>query len=437
LWPVALFDWRVSFLERKICGQMKPEKIRIFKLEGKVQHYVWGGTSFLPQLLDVPNPGMQPFAEYWMGAHSQSPSEIVFNDRKFIPLDRFIESSTAETLGPEVAKRFGRLPYLFKVQDVKDMLSIQVHPSKQDAEMSYDLENKKGVPLNAHDRNYKDDNHKPEIAAAVSEFWLLHGFQPPDPLKKTLRDVPEMNFLLPVFDKGDYQALYQHVMQMSQSQVNSSLQPLLDRIVPLYQSNKLEKKDPHFWAARAADLFCTKKAIDRGIFSVYLFNLVNLHPGEAIFQDAGVPHAYLEGQCVELMANSDNVLRGGLTVKHVDVAELMKNIRFQETVPKIIHEKKIGTHEGVYPSPAADFELGRIMLDTGERLSLYSSSAEILFVLMGSVTVHENGQDAFARKSGEAFVGFSKAKFQVSAKEPTMIYRAGVPAVAEIQLQAT
>jgi len=148
---------------------------------------------------------------------------------------------------------------------------------------------------------------------ALSEFWLLHGFKPAEELERTLQAIPELAFLTPVFTKGGYQELYKTVMELPQAEVNRILQPLLDRIIPAYREGKLSQNDEHFWAARAADTYNEPGRIDRGIFSIYLFNLLNLHPGEAIFQAAGLPHAYLEGQNVEIMANSDNVLRGGLT----------------------------------------------------------------------------------------------------------------------------
>ncbi len=265
-----------------------------------------------------------------------------------------------ELLGAYTAGRFGRLPYLLKILDVKDMLSIQVHPSKSYAEQAFLEENKKGIPLNAPDRNYKDDNHKPELMVALSDFWLLHGFKPAALMKRTLQQIPELRFLGPIFDKDGYQGLYKTVMEMEQLDVNAVLQPLLDRILPAYRDGRLSKDREDFWAARAALTFNETGRIDRGIFSVYLFNLVNLRPGEAIFQDAGLPHAYLEGQNVEIMANSDNVLRGGLTPKHIDVPELLKNIRFEATEPNIILGKSVDGPIAVFQTPAPDFELSRI-----------------------------------------------------------------------------
>lgn len=402
----------------------------VFKLMGKVQHYAWGGHSFLPRLLNIPNPENKPFAEYWMGAHDNAPSQLMVeagSTSLTIPLNTYIKEWPEVTLGSYVAERFGRLPYLLKILDVKDMLSIQVHPTKKNAELEFAAENKKGVALNAPHRNYKDDNHKPELMLALSEFWLLHGFKPAEELERTLLATPELAFLAPVFTQGGYQQLYKTVMEMPQSEVNSILQPLLHRITQAYHDGKLSRNDEHFWAARAAETYNEPGRIDRGIFSIYLFNLLNLHPGEAIFQDAGLPHAYLEGQNVEIMANSDNVLRGGLTPKHVDVPELLKHVTFDATYPRIIAENNTPGTIVAYKTPAPDFELSRIGLLPGEQVAIKARSVEIFIVMEGEVLVTENSENTFHRKAGEVFLAFDQAALELRAGENVVVYRASVP----------
>jgi mannose-6-phosphate isomerase len=203
------------------------------------------------------------------------------------------------------------------------------------------------------------------------------------------------------------------------------LKPLLDRIIPLYQQRLLRKQDEDFWAARAALTYNEGDNIDRGIFSVYFFNLLNVHPGEAVFQDAGLPHAYLEGQNVEIMANSDNVLRGGLTPKHVDVPELLKHVRFEATHPHIIRENNTPGHIVIYKTPAPDFELSKINLQAGEMVTIQSHSVEIFLVLEGKVQVEDS--NGFDRKAGDAFIAFDKAKLNLRADQDTLLYRASVP----------
>ena len=395
---------------------------KLYKLKGKLQHYQWGGYSFLSTLLNIPADTQKPSAEYWLGAHDNAPAEITDGN---MPLNTFIKDHP-EVLGENVRKTFGRLPYLLKVLDVKDMLSIQVHPSKAAAALEYELENKKGIPLNAAHRNYKDDNHKPELMVALSDFWLLHGFKHEQDIIALSQRIPEFGFMLQLLEEGGLKQLYKTVMEMDQDKVNRILQPLLNRIVPGYQQGKLSKEDPHFWAARAALTFNEVELIDRGIFSVYLLNLVHLSSGEAIFQDAGVLHAYLEGQNMEIMANSDNVLRGGLTPKHIDVPELMKHISFKSIVPAVIKGKIRNGKEEVFHSPAPDFELSRFQLAKSENTDVRCNTTDIFVVMQGSAelkadSVHEK------LSRGEAAVATAGAVISISSLEESILYRATVP----------
>jgi mannose-6-phosphate isomerase len=401
-------------------------RTKIFRLEGKVQHYAWGGHQFIPALLHQANPADQPFAEYWMGAHDNASSIVILPGDETKPLNEFIQVNPAEILGEKVSKRFGRLPYLLKVLDVKDMLSIQVHPAKQAAEEAFQEENRLQKPLNAPHRNYKDDNHKPELLYALSEFWLLHGFKPAEKLAMTLKQVPELQFLLPIFDDNDYTALYNTVMSMEQAAVNKHLKPLLDRIVPLYKTDQLQQRQEDFWAARASVTFNKGSDIDRGIFSIYLFNLVHLNIGEVIFQDAGIPHAYLEGQNVELMSNSDNVLRGGLTNKHIDVKELMKHTKFEPTIPQVYSGKQETKSEKAFQVPAPDFELHEIAANTNDNIPFNTNTADIFFVYQGSVTVQSEGQ-TIEFTSGEAFLASAGSRFNMQPLQASLVFRATVP----------
>jgi len=404
-----------------------PNQNKVFRLSGKVQHYPWGGTSFLPQLLGLANPDNRPFAEYWLGAHDQASSEVLVEGKSAGRLNDIIRGFPRETLGADVYHIFGRLPYLMKILDVQEMLSIQVHPSKKMAEIEFAAENRRGIPLDSSGRNYKDDNHKPEIMVALSDFWLLHGFRPKAFMDQILEVTPELRFLLPVFQNGGYKSLYHTVMKMDQAEINLVLSPLLSRIMPVYIEGKLDKGSPDFWACRAALSFAGKNRIDRGIFSIYLFNLLRLNPGEGIFQDAGLPHAYLEGQNVELMANSDNVLRGGLTSKHVDVRELMKHVRFEETVPQPL--QKDGSIPGitVFSTPAPDFELSRVDLKKEGSVNVQSASAEISVLLKGRIAVREHQGNAFDCNPGQAWVSFHGARFEARAMDEAVLFRATVP----------
>ena len=395
-------------------------------LEGKVKHYEWGGYDFIPSLLEISNIDKKPFAEYWLGVHPQADCMVVQPGGSKRLLQECISTMPAATLGEHVSKRFGNLPYLLKALDVKDMLSIQVHPSKEAAEIEFANENAKGIPMDSPLRNYKDANHKPELMVAMGDFWLLHGFKPSADLKKTLHSVPEFKQLLQVFEQAGYKGLYTTLMQMPQNEVNEFLQPLLKRISPLFNTGKLEKSQADYWAAKAALSFSKTSEIDRGIFSIYLFNLLQLRRGEAIFQDAGVPHAYLEGRNVEIMASSDNVLRGGLTTKRVDVAALLKHVKCEATYPRIIQGEKKGA-ELVYRTPAPDFELSCFLLKPGEHVSTRPITAEIFLLVAGEVILSYDSFQLDLKNGQPAAIAWPGRDLQIEAKQPSWLFRATVP----------
>ncbi len=392
---------------------------RIYTLKGQVQHYSWGGRSYIPELLGTSNSSREPFAEYWLGAHPNFPSTLEFGGTEMSLLD-FIKEHPKEALGAAAETRYNALPFLFKVLDVAQMLSIQVHPSLEEAKKGFEAEDIAGVPMKAPHRNYKDRNHKPEQMVALSDFWLLHGFKPAAKLQSVLSLVPELAFLAEVFKQHGYKHLYSLVMGMGQAEMNILLQPLSDRILPLYRDEQLSKSSEDFWAARAIDTFCNNGNFDRGLFSIYFFNLLHLKKGEGIFQPAGMPHAYLEGQNIELMANSDNVLRGGLTDKHIDVDELLKHTIFEPTEPNILHPDNAGW----YACPADEFKLCKAVNETLAK-ELISQTAEILFVLKGSVHL-DSGSENLKLHAGEACFICAESQVEVVAGSGTEVYRAAI-----------
>jgi mannose-6-phosphate isomerase len=398
-----------------------------FRLFGKIQNYSWGGYYFIPQLIgQKPEPGIT-YAEYWMGDHDKAPSDILQNDGTFIPLNKLIEKLPERVLGPSVARKYGRLPFLFKILDVREMLSIQVHPTKAQAEIGFARENEMGIPLDAPERNYKDNNHKPELQLALGDFWLLHGFRPADQLHKILTQVPEFNTLLPLFINDGYPGLYKYIMEMPPQLVNAVLDPLAERILTKYDRGELEKCSPDFWAARAMRNM-QGPDYDRGIFSIYFFNLLKLKQGQAIFQDAGIPHAALMGQAIEIMANSDNVIRGGLTPKYIDVPQLLKLISFKGVIPEIV-EGKPGTnpYEVFYQSPSPDFYLSKIQLNEGEIYETTTYSTEIGLNLNGKAILDTTSKEMPLSK-GESAIVFSGKKYRLrGVSENVLLFKASVP----------
>ncbi len=391
-------------------------KHKIFKLQGKVQHYAWGGYKFIPRLLGFENTEHKPCAEYWMGAHASASGKLETEEGQQTWYD-LIQREPVEHLGEDVYERFGELPYLFKVLDVNEMLSIQVHPTREEAKKGFEREEAAGVSMNAANRNYKDKNHKPEVMVALGEFWLLHGFKKEEELLNILNSIPEFDFLSKVFAEDGYYGLYKTVMEMPQEEADDLLLPLIKREISLcYNRNQ-----PGFWVSKLYNGKIPDRNIDKGIFSIYFFNIVELKEGEAIFQGAGVPHAYLEGQNVELMANSDNVLRGGLTPKHVDVPELLKHIIFEATEPNVLTGQEAG-HELQYDLPAEDFGISAVKLANGREYVSKSKSAEIFLVMHGEASC-----DELTCKRGEVFVVLPDTEYTIRGIEDAVLYKAFVP----------
>jgi len=397
---------------------------KIFKLKGKVQHYAWGGYEFIPHWLGIPNTEHKPFAEYWMGAHPSASSDIVTPNGS-LSLNELIKGFPEITIGNNVQQKFGELPYLFKILDVHEMLSIQVHPTKEEAIKGFEEEEAKGIPVGAATRNYKDKNHKPEVMVALSEFWLLHGFLQQESLKKVLQSVPEFEKFVSLFKNDDYKKLYQHVMEMSQNEVNALLTPLVHRELQRKKDNELTKDQPGWWVTKLFEHQTSVENIDRGIFSVYFFNIVKANPGEAIFQGAGIPHAYLEGQNVELMANSDNVLRGGLTPKHIDVPELLKHTTFKGVAPNIMMGEQMKTGEKNYSCPVDDFGISKIELKQSQTYNGTASSLEIIVAIDGEMKI--SGTNNLSIQRGETAAILCGETYNISTLSSVMAYKAFVP----------
>lgn len=352
----------------------------MYRLQGRIQHYSWGGKTFLPGLLNQLNTDGNPFAEYWLGVHPGGPGLVHLGNGASTTLLNLIGSDKFRHLGSETIRAFNELPFLLKILDVKDMLSIQVHPTKAMAKLGYDAEEQKGISLSAPNRNYKDQNHKPEIMIALSDFWLLHGFSAD--IEERLNRFTFLNAFLPQFQSGGIKGLFEFLLSMPQEKVNEIIAVQAKQIVPLYHAGQLEKDSPDFWAARAILNICNDGQYDKGIFSIYLMNILKLKTGDGIFQGAGILHAYLEGQNIELMANSDNVLRAGLTNKHIDIPELLDQTVFVITNPVIIQEK-LNSNFCDYPCDTSDFQIQKMIIRAGEEKVLSYKGPAIALVLTG------------------------------------------------------
>ena len=376
----------------------------IYRLTGQVQHYAWGGKNYIASLIGLNSAKDQPCAEWWLGAHPSAPSEIENVTGKQSLIEFLSQNPTA--LGQASRQQFGdELPYLLKILDVEKPLSIQLHPTKAQAEKGFEAENAKGVSLTDNTRTYKDRNHKPEMMIALSEFWLLHGFKTKSQILATLNARPSLQPLAKKLSTQNLAEFYADVMLADQSTLANWLLPIIETNQQPYQKGVLALDDPDYWVLYTMEaMTISPEKLDAGLVCFYLFNIVHLKEGEGIFQDAGIPHAYLRGQNVELMACSDNVIRGGLTSKYVDIIELLKIVDCREVTPQIISAAPQNQSEFTYKTPVKDFALAQIRVESQQHTELNLQSAGILLVMQGELKIQEKSTALTLKQGESAFI---------------------------------
>jgi mannose-6-phosphate isomerase len=399
--------------------------VTISLLKNVIQEYAWGSTSAIPDLLGRKNPENKPQAEFWMGDHPKAPSLAYYKGR-WVSLQLLIENNPIDILGKKVAERFSnRLPFLFKVLAAAKPLSIQAHPNLKQAQMGFKRENDLKIPLDAANRNYRDANHKPECICALTPFWALSRFRR---ITEILRLLEQMNL----------DALKDMLAELKKHPTSNSLEIFYTSLMSFDQDHKNRIVDealkkayyfsadvPEFkWMLRLAEHYPQ----DIGVLSPVLLNLVRLEPRQALYLDAGELHAYLEGLGIELMANSDNVLRGGLTPKHVDVPELLSVLNFTGQEILLLTPEKKGIHERVYHSPAEEFILSTITLDDGDDyLSPEQRSVQIIICTHGKITITDDRfQTQIVMSQGDSVI-VPASVTQYRLKGQGICYKAGVP----------
>jgi mannose-6-phosphate isomerase len=352
----------------------------VFALHNTVQEYAWGSRTAIPELLGRPSPSDRPQAELWMGAHPKAPSRVIMPDGGELSLAELIARDPEAVLGKAVAEKFrGRLPFLFKVLAAARPLSIQAHPNLEQARTGFRRENERGIPPDAFQRNYRDDNHKPEVISALTPFWALNGFRPIHGMLELLRSVgfSSIGKLVAALQDNPSQAglktFFASLMRLDRETREPAIREALGwaegqlkgrprgQVLSAYSladqdSSAAARIAVPRWITRLAELYPG----DVGVLSPLLLNLVALQPGDTMFLEAGVLHAYLEGTGIELMANSDNVIRGGLTPKHVDVDELLSILRFRGRSVHLAEAEETAPGLRIFRTSAEEFRLAEI-----------------------------------------------------------------------------
>lgn len=395
----------------------------VFVLDNPIQNYAWGSHTAIAEFLGRPTPTAEPEAELWIGAHPKAPSRIA-EPEGLGTLDRAIQDDPVGLLGAEVCDRFGNeLPFLFKVLAAAEPLSIQAHPNHEQARRGWTRENAEGIPLDAPRRNYRDLNHKPELVCALTPFTALKGFRPLDEAARLLDPLARPELAAEVGRLGRektplaLRALFARLMTVEAEECQAVLKRAATEAAR-------RSSDP---AWRWVKSLLEKHPGDMGVLAPLYLNLVTLGPGEALFLPAGELHTYLGGTALEIMANSDNVLRGGLTPKHVDVQELLATLVFDAHAPELLHAQESGPGEASFRSPAREFELGFVEVAPARPYAATGGRGiEILLGLEGEALLRTNGFETPLGRGRSLLVPASLASYTIEGEGK--LARARVPA---------
>src|SRR5215213_8484889 len=385
----------------------------MWQLMNTVRHYPWGSRTVIPELLGEANPADRPYAELWMGAHPDAPSILSTG----APLDKAIEEQPEFLLGPDVHARFGtRLPFLLKVLAADQPLSLQAHPTNEQAQAGFAAEEAAGVPRDDPTRTFKDPFHKPELLLALTPVEALCGFRPVEESLHCLAklQVPELKPTIAALARGGLRAAVPQLLALTPELREELVVAVAEAAARFVAAHDPEFINTYRWAASLADTYPG----DPGVVISLLCNHLRLAPGEAVYLPAGNLHAYLSGAGVEVMAGSDNVLRGGLTGKHVDLAALIEVLDFTDGKVPVIHPV-LGPGGLRYPVPVAEFDLTRCQLD-GRSGTLTTSGPQVLLCTEGSAVL-ASGETELKLLRGES--AFVPAGTPLSVSGPAVLYR--------------
>ena len=391
-----------------------------YRLIGKIQHYEWGTKNedaFIPKFLGIEAKVDLPYAEYWIGIHQKAPADIIIDNKKY-SLIEVINKFSVEILGKRVAQKFdNKIPFLLKILSISKALSIQAHPNKRLAEELNSIDNE----------NYPDNNHKPEIALVIDFLNAIVGLKELVQIKSELVKYPEIFSLLEkeliVKIENDSSGSNDELIKELYSQILNApytklKECILDLVEKFRTKNYLEKNEEQFLTE------FDNYGVDVGLISILLLNFISLKSGDAIFTDAGVPHAYLNGNIIECMANSDNVVRAGLTPKYRDVQTLTKMLKIssEKTFVKTTEsEEKI-----VYQTPAEEFELSRLKLTAPLKFN-NNDEMKIILVLEGQVKIEWESNEMIISEGEVYLIPAILQNYELSGGESATAYCVEVP----------
>lgn len=403
-------------------------------LRPAVRTYAWGSRTAIAEFTGSPSPTAHPEAELWFGAHPGDPAWLQTDDGEESLLD-IVRDDPEGQLGALNRGRFGdTLPFLVKVLAADEPLSLQAHPSAAQAADGFAREDRRGIPVSAPTRNYRDRNHKPELLVALGTFEALAGFRPTGTTVELMQALaatdlaPHIGLLSDQSDADGLRALFTTWITAPQPDLDVLIPAVLDGAISYIRSGQ-KRFGPE---AKTVLELGERYPGDAGVLAALLLNRITLTPGEAIYLPAGNLHAYLRGIGVEVMANSDNVLRGGLTPKHVDVPELLRILDFAPTAEANLRPKTLlDGNELTYQTPAPEFAVSVLGLD-GEQLGheidapAPHDGPQILLCTQGSVVVHAKSGVVTLERGAAAWVAADDGPIRLIAARPARLFRAMV-----------
>lgn len=386
------------------------------RLKNTVQTYVWGSFDGIPAFTGLVNTDDEPMAELWMGAHPAAPSRILGAKGATTPLDTYIADHPLDILGQKTLDRYGpTFPFLFKVLSASNPLSLQVHPTRAQAQEGFARENAAGIPVQSPNRNYKDSNHKQEILLALTPFTAMCGFRDPAETRSLLgaAESPSLTVALEHLDRDGYGAFCRYLLELPAETKIDTLQSV---IAANRESMSADAKRAFSLVER---LFTHYKG-DIGCLAPLYLNVLALQPGEVIYLPEGIMHTYIHGTGLELMSNSDNTLRGGLTAKHLDIPELLKILNVEPYKPVVLRPDAT-VKPFTYRTKAHDCELTAIRLGgdsftyradapaiaigaTGEIVSSLASGESCAICRGSVVLIPANGEQITLSGTGVCYI---------------------------------
>ena len=394
------------------------------RLEPARQRYAWGSTSAIPALLGRADDGA-PWAEAWYGSHPAGPARVAEGG----VLSELIDAEPARLLGEDIIWRFGRrLPFLLKLIAPEQPLSLQVHPSQARAAEGYALEDEAGIALDHPCRNYKDTNHKPEMVLALTRFQAVAGFRAPrravevlagldSPLARRMRRTLRLN---PT--RYGIRQVFSDVVSAATRPSPQEIDALVTEIAARFEAGTSPSLRVDSNVVKMAGTFPG----DPGIAAALLLNPVTLQPGEALFVPAGSVHAYISGLGVEVMASSDNVLRAGLSAKHIDVPEMLACVDYVAAPPVRPAPEYLSRATRAYYAPVDDFELMVTTVVAADgRLPVPGRGPRILLAVEGAMTLVTQADSQTLAQGEAVFVGADERSLSVEG-EGTLV-QADVP----------